>query len=168
MLNTIYTSIIISDYYCTTRSARADSLGSWCSTDEPYLRKKIILYLCKSDYITIPQKSKIGLPVLMLVEILCRNWISTIPLERSQTWRAPDQSGSFHGNSYFNTLICPLVEKLLFSHFDICISNQISLSSRETNSGIVLISYKSKQRNLYRLFFFLMLTVTAYGSTASI
>ena len=87
-----------------------------------HICEKIILYLCKSDYITIPQKSKIGLPVLMLVEILCINWISTIPLERSQTWRAPDQSGSFHGNSYFNTLICLLEYTIPTEHIYILLS----------------------------------------------
>ena len=142
MLNTIYTSIIISDYYSTTRSARADngsrtrlsSLGSWCSTDEPYLRKKIILYLCKSDYITIPQKSKIGLPVLMLVEILCRNWISTIPLERSQTWRAPDQSGSFHGWWFIIMSIPPSASgKNSYKFFSILMSIPLLLANG-TNS----------------------------------
>ena len=71
----------------------------------------------------------------MLVEILCINWISTIPLERSQTWRAPDQSGSFHGNSYFNTLICLLEYTTPTEHIYILLSKNfcflISISASQ-------------------------------------
>ena len=142
MLNTIYTSIIISDYYSTTRSARADngsrtrlsSLGSWCSTDEPYLRKRSSYIFVNLIISQSPRKVKSGLPVLMLVEILCRNWISTIPLERSQTWRAPDQSGSFHGWWFIIMSIPPSASgKNSYKFFSILMSIPLLLANG-TNS----------------------------------